>query len=123
VVHCNTQKEKGYHNVLAGDFNDEMKSDAIRHFKNFPNLMVNCNYSLVGMRKDAGIKEPFITTMKFREPKMTKRIIDYVFASPELEVSGALDAPAEEDIDQYIGNPAFNHPSDHYAQAYSFILP
>lgn len=37
--------------------------------------------------------------MKYREPKMTKRVIDYVFASPEIEVNGALDAPAEKDID------------------------
>jgi hypothetical protein len=37
--------------------------------------------------------------MKFREPEMTKRVIDYVFADPDLEIFGALDAPAEKDID------------------------
>jgi hypothetical protein len=61
--------------------------------------------------------------MKFREPEMTKRVIDYVFASPSLTVCGGLDAPAEKDIDQHVGNPVFNHPSDHYAQAYEFNLP
>jgi hypothetical protein len=58
--------------------------------------------------------DDLVTTMKFREPKMTKRTIDYVFCSNSLKVDGALDAPAEGDVDQYIGNPAFNHPSDHY---------
>ena len=59
--------------------------------------------------------------MKFREPKMTKRTIDYVFCSKRsMKVLGALDAPDDANVDQYIGNPALDHPSDHYAQAYKF---
>ena len=61
-------------------------------------------------------KEPDYTTYKFRESSgMVKRVIDYVFIKNEFEVIGYLDLPANEDIDEYMGTPCKNHPSDHFS--------
>jgi len=62
--------------------------------------------------------------MKFREPKMTKRTIDYQFYSHKsLKAINVLDMPAEGALDHEVGNPCVNHPSDHYAICvnYEFI--
>ena len=68
--------------------------------------------------------ERFVTTMKLRREEgvgMKKRVIDYVFCGKNtLKVVGALDVPREKNMLQDIGNPCFDHPSDHYALAYKF---
>jgi len=54
---------------------------------------------------------------------MIKRTIDYCFISPNtLDVVGALDIPRDKDILHDVGNPCYNHPSDHYALAFKFAF-
>lgn len=101
--------------VLCGDFNDEPDSEPLQKLGGHPTLK-SSNEDLVKMRDNSS---PLFTTMKFREPKMTKRIIDYHFYSG-LTCVGALDMPKEEDLNQEVGNPCADHPSDHYAMCYRY---
>ena len=62
------------------------------------------------------------TTYKYREKEgMKKRVIDYCFHVHAKHV-GALSMPAGSDIDEYMGNPCKNHPSDHYSLVNDYII-
>ena len=69
-------------------------------------------------------KYPKFTTFKYRskEGGFKKRTIDYMFVSKEeadqVEVTAWLDPPREDQIDQVMGSPCKDYPSDHYAMAY-----
>lgn len=54
---------------------------------------------------------------------MKIRVIDYVFyRGDNIRVTGYLGLPKCDKIDQDIGNPAVNHPSDHYAIAFKYEI-
>lgn len=72
---------------------------------------------------DKNGKEPEFTTYKFRESSgMLKHVIDYVFFKGIDKVEGGLSMPVDDKIDQFMGNPCKDHPSDHYALCFDLKL-
>jgi len=91
---------------VCGDFNDEPGSEAV--------LEMMKHFDSASRHIYEG-KEPEFTTLKYRESSgMVSRVIDYVFFRGA-DIKGGLKMPTADKIDQYMGNPCKDHPSDHYA--------
>ena len=89
--------------IICGDMNEIPTNPAILNFKSH---FQSAYEVLLG-------KEPSFTTFKFREKEgYVKRTIDYIFISKGLKVVNGLSLP--DVVDEEMGNPCENHPSDHY---------
>ena len=101
---------------MTGDFNEEPQNPAIK------DVMKGSFDSAFEMALCQG-KEPPFTTFKYRESTgYQKRTIDYVFYNGSITTTGYLKMPEESQIDQDMANPCKDHPSDHYALAFTFDL-
>lgn len=100
--------------LICGDFNAEPSEPVYSVLEEG-----NDSYSFQSAYKTASQSEPNFTTFKVRPNGEVKHTIDYVWHSSNLQVTGYLETPDEDDIGSD-GLPCMSYPSDHLSLIFDF---
>eukprot|EP01006_Ploeotia_vitrea_P027582 TRINITY_DN60364_c0_g1_i2.p1 TRINITY_DN60364_c0_g1~~TRINITY_DN60364_c0_g1_i2.p1 ORF type:complete len:240 (+),score=32.29 TRINITY_DN60364_c0_g1_i2:109-828(+) len=114
--------------IFLGDFNSDPDWQVYGKVKEMGFTSCYGNYREPKKLEDGtevgGTGEPEFTTYKFRQGKMLKHCIDYIWYKQEqLHLTALLEIPDDETVTSWGWLPATCHPSDHFALMAEFGYP
>ena len=120
--------------IIGGDFNEEPQNKPISDImeSNFIDFYTMVRIQQKTLSSNLIENYPQFTTFKYRDDTAIKRTIDYIFLAENkyfndkkvivTEMLDPQDLETENLLNEEMGNPCENHPSDHYSLGYNINL-